>query len=416
MKVLIIGSGAREHALAWKLASTVRVKEVYVAPGNAGTQAEDKVKNIHISSESINELIAFCQQKAIDLTLVGPEAPLAAGIVDQFIAAGLKIFGPTRDAARLESSKHFAKEFMQRHKIPTVHFAVFNQVEEAKKYVYDKGVPIVIKADGLAGGKGVVVAENIPIAEQAIEQLLEGKHQKILIEDYLEGIEMSFISIADGEHILPLATSHDYKRLHNHNRGPNTGGMGAYSPSYLMDDVLLHKIMSQIVEPTIQGMKAEGHTFQGFLYAGLMIDQHGNPRVIEFNCRLGDPETQAILLRLEGDLSEALLAACEQRLHKIKLEWSDKSAVAVVLAAQNYPQHPKKGNYISGLDKAGDIAKVFHAGTRETEEGIVTCGGRVLCVAALDEDMILARARAYQAVEVIHFDGMQYRDDIAAKK
>ena len=417
MKVLIIGSGAREHALAWKLASTVRVKEVYVAPGNAGTQAEDKVKNIHIGSESINELIAFCQQKAIDLTLVGPEAPLAAGIVDQFIAAGLKIFGPTRDAARLESSKHFAKEFMQRHKIPTVHFAVFNQVEEAKKYVYDKGVPIVIKADGLCAGKGVTICKTFTEAETILEKLFTEINASVVIEEYMTGEEVSFLSFVDGTHVLPMIGARDHKRLCTGDIGPNTGGMGAYSPTPILTEELQKEIVESILQPIVRAMAQEGYPYVGCLYVGLMITSEG-PKVVEFNARFGDPETQVILPLMESDLGAILYATATGNLEGMSVSWKPEYAATVMLASEGYPVSPMVGRCIKGdLRRMDDDILMFHSGTKEDHRGnFVTQGGRVLGVTAIAATLEEATQKAYDMIETIDFTGKQYRTDIGRPK
>ncbi|MBN3860014.1 phosphoribosylamine--glycine ligase [Neisseriaceae bacterium PsAf] len=418
MNVLVIGSGGREHALAWKIAQSDKVSKVFVAPGNAGTEIEPKVENINLTQQE--DLIQFCQQKPIDLTVVGPEAPLAEGIVDAFRKAQLKIFGPTQFAAQLESSKDFAKQFMQKYHIPTAHYQTFSNIEAAKDYVLQKGAPIVIKADGLAAGKGVVVAMSIEEANQAIEDmLLDNKlgdaGAKVVIEDFLEGVEASFIVMVDGEHILPMATSQDHKRLLDQDQGPNTGGMGAYSPALVVTESTFHKAMKQIIEPTVRGMQKEGHPFTGFLYAGLMIDSNGDPYTVEFNCRFGDPETQPIMSRLETDIVDLLEAACDGRLDKSIIGWDSRTAVGVVLAAENYPQSPKKGDVIQGLEKANQIAKVFHAGTALKDGKIVTNGGRVLCVVGLGNGIEEAKQKAYAAIKEIHFDGMQYRTDIADK-
>lgn len=416
MKILVIGSGGREHALAWKLAQSPKVSAVYVAPGNAGTAAEPKLHNLALSAHS--DLMDFCRRERIAFTLVGPEAPLAAGIVDDFRAAGLPIFGPTRAAAQLESSKDFAKAFMQRHGIPTADYQTFENAEEAHEYVRRKGAPIVIKADGLAAGKGVVVAMNRDEAHDAINHMLGGgmgsAGNRVVIEEYLAGEEASFIVMADGTHALPMATSQDHKRLCDGDQGPNTGGMGAYSPAPVVTPEIHRRVMDEIILPTLHGMAAEGMPFTGFLYAGLMIGADGAPRTIEFNCRFGDPETQPIMCRLDSDLADLVQAALTGRLNEARTEWKPQTAVGVVLAAAGYPDAPRKGDAIGGLEEADGIGKIFHAGTTQNAAGdTVTNGGRVLCAVGLGEDAATAKARAYQAVGKIHFAGMQYRRDIA---
>ena len=416
MKILVIGSGGREHALAWKLAQSPKVSAVYVAPGNAGTAAEPKLHNLALSAHS--DLMDFCRRERIAFTLVGPEAPLAAGIVDDFRAAGLPIFGPTRAAAQLESSKDFAKAFMRRHGIPTADYQTFENAEEAHEYVRRKGAPIVIKADGLAAGKGVVVAMNRDEAHDAIDHMLGGgmgsAGSRVVIEEYLAGEEASFIVMADGTHALPMATSQDHKRLCDGDHGPNTGGMGAYSPAPVVTPEIHRRVMDEIILPTLHGMAAEGMPFTGFLYAGLMIGADGAPRTIEFNCRFGDPETQPIMCRLDSDLADLVQAALTGRLNEARTEWKPQTAVGVVLAAAGYPDAPRKGDAIGGLEEADGIGKIFHAGTTQNAAGdTVTNGGRVLCAVGLGEDAATAKARAYQAVGKIHFAGMQYRRDIA---
>lgn len=419
MKLLVIGGGGREHALAWKLAQSSKVETVYVAPGNAGTAVEPKLQNLELTAH--RELIEFCQRENIAFTLVGPEAPLAAGVVDDFRAAGLKIFGPTRAAARLESSKDFAKAFMAKYAIPTAQYQTFEHAEQAHEYVRSKGAPIVIKADGLAAGKGVIVAETEEAAHTAIDDMLLGNKMgnagaRVVIEDFLQGEEASFIVMVDGDHVLPMATSQDHKRLLDSDQGPNTGGMGAYSPAPVVTPEVYERAMNEIILPTVQGMKAEGNDFTGFLYAGLMIDSSGAPFTIEFNCRFGDPETQPIMSRLKSDLSDLVAAAIDGKLDQVKAQWYDETAVGVILAAANYPESPKKGDVITGLEAANQIGKVFHAGTATDESGnIVTNGGRVLCVVGLGDDVISAKTKAYRALAEIHFDGMQYRTDIADK-
>ncbi|QEY25280.1 phosphoribosylamine--glycine ligase [Neisseria zalophi] len=419
MKLLVIGGGGREHALAWKLAQSSKVETVYVAPGNAGTAVEPKLQNLELTAH--RELIEFCQRENIAFTLVGPEAPLAAGVVDDFRAAGLKIFGPTRAAARLESSKDFAKAFMAKYAIPTAQYQTFEHAEQAHEYVRSKGAPIVIKADGLAAGKGVIVAETEEAAHAAIDDMLLGNKMgnagaRVVIEDFLQGEEASFIVMVDGDHVLPMATSQDHKRLLDNDQGPNTGGMGAYSPAPVVTPEVYERAMNEIILPTVQGMKSEGNDFTGFLYAGLMIDSSGAPFTIEFNCRFGDPETQPIMSRLKSDLSDLVAAAIDGKLDQVEAQWYDETAVGVVLAAANYPESPKKGDVITGLEAANQIGKVFHAGTAADESGnIVTNGGRVLCVVGLGDDVASAKTKAYRALAEIHFDGMQYRTDIADK-
>ncbi|WP_107689109.1 phosphoribosylamine--glycine ligase [Neisseria wadsworthii] len=419
MKLLVIGSGGREHALAWKLAQSPKVETVFVAPGNAGTAQEPKLQNLDQTAHQ--DLIAFCQAEHIAFTVVGPEAPLAAGIVDDFRAADLPVFGPTRAAAQLESSKDFAKAFMKKHGIPTAQYQTFEQAEQAHEYVNRKGAPIVIKADGLAAGKGVIVAMTLDEAHAAIDDMLLGNKMgnagaRVVIEDFLQGEEASFIVMVDGEHVLPMATSQDHKRLLNNDQGPNTGGMGAYSPAPVVTDAVYARVMNEIILPTVRGIKADGNEFTGFLYAGLMIDESGAPYTIEFNCRFGDPETQPIMSRLNSDFVDLIEAALERKLDGVEAEWSPQTAVGVVLAAQNYPESPKKGDAISGLDEANAVGKVFHAGTIQGNGGeTLTNGGRVLCVVGLGNGVAEAKAKAYQALEHISFDGMQYRTDIADK-
>lgn len=419
MKLLVIGSGGREHALAWKLAQSPKVATVFVAPGNAGTATEPKLRNLALTDHA--DLIDFCRRENIAFTLVGPEAPLAAGIVDDFRAAGLKIFGPTRYAAQLESSKDFAKAFMKKYGIPTAQYQTFENAEKAHEYLNQKGAPIVIKADGLAAGKGVIVAMTADEAHAAVDDMLLGNKMgnagaRVVIEDFLQGEEASFIVMVDGENVLPMATSQDHKRLLDGDNGPNTGGMGAYSPAPVVTPSVYERAMNEIILPTVRGMKAEGHEFTGFLYAGLMIDAGGAPYTIEFNCRFGDPETQPIMSRLDSDLSDLVAAAIDGRLDTVSAEWNPQTAVGVVLAAENYPETPKKGDVISGLQEADRIGKVFHAGTAAGGAGeILTNGGRVLCVVGLGDGVAAAKARAYQALEKIRFNGMQYRTDIADK-
>jgi phosphoribosylamine--glycine ligase len=415
MKILVVGSGGREHALAWKLANSPRVQKVYVAPGNGGTATENGVENLALGE--IPKLIDFCRKEAIQLTVVGPEAPLAAGIVDEFQAAGLRIFGPTRAAARLESSKDFAKSFMVRHGLPTARHATFASAADAKAYVDREGAPIVVKADGLAAGKGVVVATSRAEAHQAIEAMLTSRSLgesggRVVIEEFLEGEEASFIVMCDGARVLPLATSQDHKRLRDGDAGPNTGGMGAYSPAPVVTPKIHARVMREIVQPALHGMAKDGTPYVGFLYAGLMIDTAGNPRTLEFNCRLGDPETQPILLRLKSDLLELIEHALAGSLDRAEADWDRRAALGVVLAAAGYPEEPRKGDAIEGLPKAAEDCRVFHAGTRLEKGRVLTNGGRVLCVTALGDSIRMARTRAYAAVERIRFAGMQYRRDI----
>lgn len=419
MKLLVIGSGGREHALAWKLAQNPDVQTVFVAPGNAGTAAEPKLENLALSAHT--DLIDFCRREQIAFTVVGPEAPLAAGIVDDFRAAGLAIFGPTRYAAQLESSKDFAKAFMAKYGIPTAGYQTFENAEQAHEYVRSKGAPIVIKADGLAAGKGVIVAMSEDEAHAAVDDMLLGNKMgnagaRVVIEDFLQGEEASFIVMVDGNHVLPMATSQDHKRLLDGDKGPNTGGMGAYSPAPVVTPAVYERAMNEIILPTVAGMKAEGHEFTGFLYAGLMIDKSGAPFTIEFNCRFGDPETQPIMSRLNSDLVGLVEKAIAGSLDTAEAEWSGQTAVGVVLAAENYPETPRKGDIISGLDEANQIGKVFHAGTvADGKGGVATNGGRVLCVVGLGDGVAAAKAKAYEALKHIRFDGMQYRSDIADK-
>ncbi len=415
MKLLVIGAGGREHALAWKLAQSPRVQKVFVAPGNGGTASEAGVENVPLSGTA--QLIDFCRREHIYLTVVGPEAPLAEGIVDAFRDAGLKIFGPLRAAAQLESSKDFAKRFMVRHGLPTARHRSFEDAAQAKAYVAEQGAPIVIKADGLAAGKGVVVAATRDEANAAIDAMLSERRfgaagARVVIEEFLAGEEASFIVMCDGTHVLPLATSQDHKRLRDGDTGPNTGGMGAYSPAPIVTPKIHARVMREIILPAVQGMIQDGHPYVGFLYAGLMIDAAGNPKTLEFNCRLGDPETQPILLRLKSDLLELIERALEGRLEAAEAEWDRRCALGVVLAAANYPDEPRKGDRIEGLPLPAADCRVFHAGTRLEGGALLTNGGRVLCVTALGDSLRMARSRAYEAIERVRFDGMQYRKDI----
>jgi phosphoribosylamine---glycine ligase len=416
MKLLVIGSGGREHALAWKLAQSPRVQKVFVAPGNGGSATETGLENVPITRT--DELIAFCKKEHVHLTVVGPEAPLAAGVVDAFKQAGLKIFGPSRAAAQLEASKDFAKSFMQRHGIPTAQYRTFDDAAQAKAYVSQRGAPIVVKADGLAAGKGVVVAASVAEAHAAIDQMMGQKSlgaagSRLVIEDFLDGEEASFIVMSDGVHVLALATSQDHKRLRDGDTGPNTGGMGAYSPAPIVTPEIHARVMREIIQPAVEGMTKDGTPYVGFLYAGLMIDKSGNPRTLEFNCRLGDPETQPIILRLKSDLLELVEHALDGKLDEVEAQWDRRAALGVVIAAAGYPEEPRKGDPISGLPRAADDCRVFHAGTRLDGKTVVTNGGRVLCVTALGDSVKMARTRAYDALKSIRFDGMQYRKDIA---
>ena len=415
MKLLVIGGGGREHALAWRLARSEKVQKVYVAPGNAGTAHEDGLENLPLTH--IPDLVAFARDNAIHATVVGPEAPLAAGIVDAFRAADLRIFGPTRAAAQLESSKDFAKQFMSRHGIPTAKFSTFTDAAAAHVYVDGEGAPIVIKADGLAAGKGVVVAMTADEAHRAIDDMLAGNKlgsagSRVVIEEFLEGEEASFIVMADGHHALPLATSQDHKRLKDDDQGPNTGGMGAYSPAPVVTPAIHARVMREVIMPTIHGMEKDGILFTGFLYAGLMVKPDGSLKVLEFNCRMGDPETQPIMLRLKSDLPDLVDAAIDGRLDKVDAEWDRRVALGVVLAAHNYPDNPRKGDVIHGLGKPTAETHVFHAGTAEKDGHVVTAGGRVLCVTALGDNVRSAQKNAYEIADNIRFDGLQYRRDI----
>jgi phosphoribosylamine---glycine ligase len=416
MKLLVIGSGGREHAIAWRLAQSPRVQKVFVAPGNGGAGRENGVDNLPITD--IEELAAFAEKEKIYLTVVGPEAPLAAGVVDLFRNKDLRIFGPSRVAAQLESSKDFAKKFLVRHGIPTAAYDTFSDAKKARAYVSKRGAPIVIKADGLAAGKGVVVATTVAEANAAIDAMLVDNRMgdagaRVVIEDFLEGEEASFIVLADGINILPLATSQDHKRLGEGDTGPNTGGMGAYSPAPVVTPAIHARVVREIILPTMRGMRNDGMPYTGFLYAGLMIDAEGNPKVVEFNCRLGDPETQPLLLRLKSDLLELIEVAVEGKLDQATVEWDRRPALGVVLAAANYPETPRKGDVVTGLPSAAEEdMHVFHAGTIEKDGKILTNGGRVLCVTALGDSIKMAKARAYQIADAIHFDGMQMRRDI----
>lgn len=416
--ILVIGSGGREHALAWKLIQSQHTDKVYVAPGNAGTESEENIINIDIASDAIDALLEFSLSEKIDLVVVGPEAPLVAGIVDIFSAAGIKIFGPKQYNAQLEGSKTFAKKFMQKYAIPTAEFATFTEPKSALDYLSKKSLPIVIKADGLAAGKGVVIAHSADEAQNAVMTILSGDAhgdagKKIVIEEFIQGEEVSFICVVDHDTVVPLASSQDHKARDAGDVGPNTGGMGAYSPSPLVDSIMHKKIMDQVILPTVNGFMAEGHPYQGFLYAGIMITPAGEPKVLEFNCRLGDPETQPIMLRLEDDLSEICSQVAHNELSARKLKWSPQCALGVVLASGGYPFEYSKGDKISGLEHVhASYAKVFHAGTLQVGNDIKTSGGRVLCVTALGDDVKQAQKNAYAEVKRISWDKMYYRHDI----
>jgi len=415
MKILVIGGGGREHALAWKLAQAPRVSRVYVAPGNAGTARTEGLLNVSLADNA--QVIDFIDKNDIALTVVGPEAPLAAGLVDAVRAAGHRIFGPTQKAAQLESSKDFAKSFMARHHIPTAAYATFTDAAAAHAYIDREGAPIVIKADGLAAGKGVVVAMNAGEAHAAIDHMLIDNRMgaagaRVVIEAFLEGEEASFIVLADGRNALALASSQDHKRLQDGDQGPNTGGMGAYSPAPVVTPEIHARVMREVIQPVIQGMAAEGMPYTGFLYAGLMIGAQGELKVLEFNCRLGDPETQPIMMRLKSDLAVLLEAAIDGKLDTVEAQWDLRAALGVVLAASGYPEHPRQGDIIHGLPASGDDYQVFHAGTTLADKDVVTSGGRVLCVTALGHNIRTAQRRAYEIVDQIRFDGMQYRRDI----
>jgi phosphoribosylamine--glycine ligase len=418
MKVLIIGSGGREHALAWKAAQSTDVTQVFVAPGNGGTAQEASVENVPIKADDLEGLLSFAREQAIDLTIVGPEDPLVNGIVDLFQAAGLYCFGPSAAAAQLEGSKAYAKDFMARHGIPTAAYGQFTDVTEAVEFIRQHGAPIVIKADGLAAGKGVIIAHTTQLAEAAVLDMLAGNvygeaGHRVVIEEFLAGEEASFIVMADGVSVLPLATSQDHKAVGDGDRGPNTGGMGAYSPAPVVSREMHQRVMRDVIEPTINGMAAEGHPFTGFLYAGLMVSPEGEIDVLEFNVRLGDPETQPVLMRLKSDLPSLCLAAIEQRLQQEKVEWDQRSCLAVVMAAEGYPNHYAKGHPISGLDQDfPQNTKVFVAGAEETAQGMVTSGGRVLCVCALQDSVSAAQKSAYEGCSRISWPGAFHRNDI----
>ncbi|PHP88195.1 phosphoribosylamine--glycine ligase [Burkholderia sp. AU18528] len=416
MKLLVVGSGGREHALAWKLAQSPRVQMVYVAPGNGGTARDERLKNVDITA--LDELADFAEREGVAFTLVGPEAPLAAGIVNLFRARGLKVFGPTREAAQLESSKDFAKAFMKRHGIPTADYETFADAAAAHAYIDAKGAPIVVKADGLAAGKGVVVAMTLEEAHAAVDMMLSGNKlgdagARVVIEEFLDGEEASFIVMVDGKHALALASSQDHKRLLDEDRGPNTGGMGAYSPAPIVTPQMHARVMREIIMPTVRGMEKDGMRFTGFLYAGLMIDKDGNPRTLEFNCRMGDPETQPIMARLKSDFSKVVEQAIAGTLDTVELDWDRRTALGVVLAAHGYPDAPRKGDRINGIPAETEQAVTFHAGTTLNDgDKLVTSGGRVLCVVGLADSVREAQQHAYDTINQINFEGMQYRRDI----
>ena len=418
MNILIIGGGGREHALAWKAAQSPLAEQVFVAPGNAGTAREARLSNVDISADDIGGLLDFARQQHIDLTIVGPEAPLVAGVVDSFTEAGLKCFGPTRAAAQLEGSKAFTKDFLARHAIPTAAYGKFTELEPALDYLHQVGVPIVVKADGLAAGKGVILAHDMGTAEDSVRDMLSGNSfgeagHRVVIEEFLSGEEASFIVMVDGKHILPMASSQDHKARDNGDRGPNTGGMGAYSPAPIVTPEMRQRIMDQVIRPTVAGMASEGLPYTGFLYAGVMIDAAGVPRVLEYNCRFGDPETQPIMLRMKSDLIAHCLAAIEGRLDSETAAWDERAALGVVLAAGGYPDAYQKGDIISGLPRREEAArKVFHAGTTEKDGQVVTAGGRVLCATALGNSVAEAQSAAYELARQIHWHNVYYRTDI----
>ncbi|MDQ2192100.1 MULTISPECIES: phosphoribosylamine--glycine ligase [unclassified Vibrio] len=418
MNILIIGAGGREHALGWKVAQNPNVKTVFVAPGNAGTALEPRLENVNIAVEDITGLVAFAQEKRIELTIVGPETPLVLGVVDAFRKADLPIFGPTQAAAQLEGSKAFTKDFLARHHIPTGAYANFTEIEPALAYVRQQGAPIVVKADGLAAGKGVIVAMTLQEAEDAIQDMLAGNTfgdagSRVVIEEFLDGEEASFIVMVDGVNVLPMATSQDHKRVGDKDTGPNTGGMGAYSPAPVVTPEIHERVMQEVIYPTVRGMAAEGNPYTGFLYAGLMIDAQGTPKVIEYNCRFGDPETQPIMMRMQSDLVELCFAALEGKLDQVESKWDPRASIGIVLAAGGYPADYAKGDVISGLptqEVAGE--KIFHAGTSDQAGEVITNGGRVLCATALGNTVSQAQQRAYQLAKQVNWDGIFYRSDI----
>ncbi|ELZ1258771.1 phosphoribosylamine--glycine ligase [Vibrio fluvialis] len=418
MRVLIIGSGGREHALGWKVAQNPAIETVFIAPGNAGTALEAKLQNVNIAVEDVTGLVAFAQDNGIELTIVGPEAPLVIGVVDAFRAAGLPIFGPTQAAAQLEGSKAFTKDFLARHNIPTAAYANFTEIEPALAYVREQGAPIVVKADGLAAGKGVIVAMTLEEAEEAIKDMLAGNAfgdagSRVVVEEFLDGEEASFIVMVDGENVLPMATSQDHKRVGDQDTGPNTGGMGAYSPAPVVTQAIHDRVMQEVIYPTVRGMAAEGNPYTGFLYAGLMIDSTGAPKVIEYNCRFGDPETQPIMMRMQSDLVELCLAAIDGKLDQVESKWDPRASIGIVLAAGGYPGDYAKGDIISGLPTTEvEGQKVFHAGTTDKDGHVVTNGGRVLCATALGNTVSEAQQRAYELAKQISWNGMFHRNDI----
>jgi phosphoribosylamine---glycine ligase len=418
MKVLVIGGGGREHALAWKLAASQRVSEVLVAPGNAGTALEPRCRNVTVAADDVDGLLRLAHDEDVGFTVVGPEAPLALGVVDTFQAAGLRVFGPRRQGAQLESSKAFTKAFLARHRIPTAEYRVFTDVQPALDYIDERGAPIVVKADGLAAGKGVVVATTVAEAGQAVREMLEGgalgsAGRRVVVEEFLHGEEASFIVVAAGQRFVEFPTSQDHKRVGDGDTGPNTGGMGAYSPAPVVTDAVRTRALDEVIRPTLAGLAADGVAFTGFLYAGLMIAKDGAPKVLEFNVRMGDPETQPLLMRLNSDLLDLLEAAVDDRLEQVHPSWDERAALGVVLAAQGYPAGVRKGDPIRGLEQDfGEGVKVFHAGTAGRDGQVVTSGGRVICVCALGEDIAAAQRRAYAAVDNIHWDGMHCRRDI----
>ena len=419
MKVLVIGSGGREHAIAWQCAQFDEVEHVFVAPGNAGTALESKISNIGVESENISGLISFAKEEMIDITIVGPEAPLVLGIVDQFKDEGLAIFGPSKLAAQLEGSKAFCKDFLERNNIPTAYYKAFTEAKSAIEYIKEQGMPIVIKADGLAAGKGVIIATSLEVATNAINDMLEGNRfgeagSRVVIEEFLVGEEASFIVMVDGKNILPMATSQDHKARDNGDMGPNTGGMGAYSPAPVVSDLVYENAMEQVIRPTVDAMKNEGMPYTGFLYAGLMIGQNGDVKVLEYNCRFGDPETQPIMMRLQSNLANLCLLGARGSLADITAEWDSRSSLGVVMAAKGYPNSYQKGDLIS-LPESSSSAKVFHAGTKLEDEKILSNGGRVLCATSLGKDLKDAQNRAYSLVNEIEWDGSYFRTDIGFK-
>ncbi len=417
MNVLIIGNGGREHALAWKVAQSARVNKIFVAPGNAGTALEAKVSNVNIAADDVPALVAFAKNNAIDLTIVGPEAPLVMGVVDAFQAAGLRCFGPSKSCARLEGSKAFTKDFLKAHHIPTAAYATFTAESFDANWVRAQRAPLVVKADGLAAGKGVIICATQEEAVQAVQAMFAGQFGKagalVVVEEFLEGEEASFIVMVDGKHILPMATSQDHKRLLDADQGPNTGGMGAYSPAPVVTPAIHQRIMREVIEPTVKGLAAMGTPYTGFLYAGVMVAADGTPNVLEFNCRFGDPETQPIMMRLDSDLTLLCDAALDGKLDQVTAKWNPQAALGIVLAAGNYPDTPRKGDVIHGLDTAASLpGKVFHAGTALLGNDVITSGGRVLCAVGLGDTVKAAQQQAYALADVIKWDGLQYRRDI----